>query len=188
METTAVIKMLVENRVVEIGLAMMLLAVVFIALERFVSLVLLAERRILNSALAMTLYNLKGDIPKVSELVAGGSCILAGVIRHALASGEKSSIRSHLDNELYRLNRVTALAGLIATIAPLAGLLGTVGGMVMALGAEDSVARAAGVSSALTTTAAGIVVAMVAHATAHFSEHRATNLIVRIEQIANEGI
>ena len=77
--------------------------------------------------------------------------------------------------------------GIIATICPLLGLLGTVTGMIQVFGETISsspatLSLAAGISSALITTAAGLIVAIPAYIFHRYFTRKIEVLILNLEQ------
>jgi biopolymer transport protein ExbB/TolQ len=169
---------LVDAKCVEIALTVLLIGVIFISAERFVTLVLFADRRIRNGSLAASVRSV--EWANVTNVIGDHSCLLAMMLRRCLASMPASELRHALDGEFHRLNRPTAMLRLIASAAPLGGLLGTVLGTMVAMGSTDP---KVGISTALVTTAAGITVALSALIAAHFSEERLSRLLDDIEDI-----
>lgn len=91
----------------------------------------------------------------------------------------------------HELERYLAALGTIATIAPLLGLLGTVTGMIkifsaimMEGGTGNPGALAGGISEALITTAAGLVVAIPAAMAAKYFYRRVDSYMIGIQQDA----
>lgn len=91
------------------------------------------------------------------------------------------------------LRRYTRVFNGVATIAPLLGLLGTVTGMISAfnvIAASDAMGRpemlAAGISEALITTAAGLVVAIPSLTAYMYFISRVDQLIVAIDALGQE--
>jgi len=82
------------------------------------------------------------------------------------------------------------LLGAIAAITPMIGLLGTVTGMIQAFeniaqsGTGNPSLMASGIAEALTTTAAGMMVAIPSLAAYHFIRGRVDHLVYEIEEIA----
>ena len=77
--------------------------------------------------------------------------------------------------------------GIIASICPLLGLLGTVTGMIQVFGETTSsspttLSLAAGISSALITTAAGLIVAIPAYIFHRYFTRKIEVLILNLEQ------
>lgn len=88
------------------------------------------------------------------------------------------------------LQRVNYL-NVVGNLAPMLGLLGTVQGMIYAFkslgtqaaGAAQQAALAVNISMALSTTAAGLIVAIPAVAFFHYFRNRSTNIILGMEAL-----
>ena len=80
---------------------------------------------------------------------------------------------------------------MVGNLAPMLGLLGTVQGMIYAFkslgtqaaGAAQQAALAVNISMALSTTAAGLIVAIPAVAFFHYFRNRSTNIILGMEAL-----
>ncbi|NCC24926.1 MAG: MotA/TolQ/ExbB proton channel family protein [Deltaproteobacteria bacterium] len=100
--------------------------------------------------------------------------IMEGIVR-SLAHGAERHVRTIV---------------LLASIAPLLGLLGTVGGMIEAFetiarwGTGNAQALSAGISTALTTTQAGLVVAIPGLFMGRFLQRRAQQMGDRLERFS----
>jgi biopolymer transport protein ExbB/TolQ len=175
MKAERVVAWLVDVRFIEVTLIMLLMVVLFIGVERFVTLFLLSDRRILNGSLAAIAG--KAGRSELAEVVRNHSCLLAAMLRSAVPSGE---LRQALDTQFHRINRPTSALRLIASIAPLGGLLGTILGMMVTMESPDT---KSGIATALATTALGIIVAVTALIAAYGAEERLARLIDRIEEI-----
>jgi biopolymer transport protein ExbB len=93
------------------------------------------------------------------------------------------------------LRRYVRLFNAVATISPLLGLLGTVFGMITAfndIAATDAMGRpellAAGISEALITTAAGLVVAIPSLSLYLFFMSRVDSLVIEIDRLGKEVV
>ena len=90
------------------------------------------------------------------------------------------------------MERYLNALGTIASIAPLLGLLGTVFGMIeifnqiMMLGTGNTGAFAGGISEALITTAAGLIVAIPALVSHRILLRRVEEIVVFMEQEATK--
>lgn len=90
--------------------------------------------------------------------------------------------------EAHNLGRYLNALGTIAAITPLLGLLGTVVGMISVFttittsGVGNPTSLAGGISQALMTTAAGLVVAIPALIFSRYFQRRVTDLVVEMEQ------
>lgn len=100
----------------------------------------------------------------------------------------KESIQDAASHVVHELERYLNTLGTIAAIAPLLGLLGTVVGMIkvfsqiMAQGTGNASALAGGISEALITTAAGLVVAIPALVMHRYFTGRIDAIVVGLEQ------
>lgn len=109
---------------------------------------------------AMTLKHLKDSSPLGTILATG--LMSRGLGREVM----KESIAESGRQVAHKLERFLNTLGTIATITPLLGLLGTVVGMIKVFaaivshGVGDPAVLAGGISEALITTAAGLVVAI----------------------------
>lgn len=96
--------------------------------------------------------------------------------------------------EIPRLERFLSFLGTIAHVTPLLGLLGTVTGNIQAfgvlgetgIGGGDPAVLAQGISEALLTTAAGIIVSVPAIAFYNYLVSRVNHSIIRLENRVNE--
>jgi len=102
----------------------------------------------------------------------------------------KESIEEGASHEIHEMERYLNALGTVAAVAPLMGLLGTVFGMIqvfseiMAQGTGQANVLAGGISEALITTAAGLIVgipALIAHRTL---QRRVDEQVVFMEQEA----
>ena len=105
----------------------------------------------------------------------------------------KEAIMSAANLEVPKLEKYLSLLGTIANIAPLLGLLGTVTGNIEAFGVlgqagaiGDPSLLASGISEALLTTAAGLIVSIPATVFYNQLVQRANNMIMRMENSVND--
>jgi biopolymer transport protein ExbB len=108
---------------------------------------------------------------------------------------QKEVIMDAANQEIPKLERFLSALGTVAHIAPLLGLLGTVTGNIRAFGVlgkfgsvGDPGLLAKGVSEALITTAAGIIVAIPAIVFYNFLVNKVSHTIVRLENRVNEMV
>lgn len=100
----------------------------------------------------------RGPIPRALEACLGQ--------RNGTAKAREDAIQESLMHEMPRVERFLSTIGILAAIAPLLGLLGTVTGMIItfemiaSFGTGDPRMMAGGISQALITTAAGLIVAI----------------------------
>ena len=106
----------------------------------------------------------------------------------------KMAISDAANMEIPRMERFLSTLGTIAHVTPLLGLLGTVTGNIQAfgvlgetgIGAGDPAVLARGISEALLTTAAGIIVSIPAIAFYNYLVGRVNHSIIRLENRVNE--
>lgn len=102
----------------------------------------------------------------------------------------KESIQDAASHVIHELERYLNTLGTIAAVAPLLGLLGTVAGMIKVFtelsvqGTGNTGALAGGISEALITTAAGLVVAIPALILHRYFVRRIDTIVVTLEQEA----
>jgi len=100
----------------------------------------------------------------------------------------KESIQEAAGHVVHDLERYLNTLGTVAAIAPLLGLLGTVVGMIRVFteitvqGTGNANALAGGISEALITTAAGLVVAIPALVMHRFFTGKVDTIVVGLEQ------
>ncbi|MCG8452821.1 MAG: MotA/TolQ/ExbB proton channel family protein [Spirochaetales bacterium] len=123
------------------------------------------------------------------------SALLKTGIEHRERSSweRKEVLKDTAAQEVPRLEARIGALGTIAHIAPLLGLLGTVTGNIEAFGVlgrfgsvGDPSVLAKGISEALVTTAAGLIVAIPATIFYNALTSRVNSLIVRMENQVNE--
>lgn len=130
------------------------------------------------------------DLQAASPL---GRVLAAGLVnaRHG-RDLMKESIQEAASVEIHNMERYLNALGTIASIAPLLGLLGTVFGMIdifnqiMMLGTGNTGAFAGGISEALITTAAGLIVAIPALVAHRMLLRRVEEIVVFMEQEATK--
>jgi biopolymer transport protein ExbB len=105
----------------------------------------------------------------------------------------KEAIMSAANLEIPKMERFLTALGTIAHIAPLLGLLGTVTGNIEAFGVlsnfgnvGDPSVLANGISEALLTTAAGIIVSVPAITFYNFLVNKVNHIIIRMENKVND--
>ncbi len=107
----------------------------------------------------------------------------------------KESIMGAANMEIPVLERYLTSLGTIAHISPLLGLLGTVTGNIKAFGVlgrfgsvSDPSLLASGISEALLTTAAGIIVSIPAIAFYNYLVAKVNHIIISLENRVNEMV
>lgn len=102
----------------------------------------------------------------------------------------KDSIEEAGRQANHELERYISILGTVASVAPLLGLLGTVIGMIevfsaiMIQGTGNANALAGGISEALITTAAGLIVAIPAMMLHKYYQRRIEHLVIILEREA----
>lgn len=122
--------------------------------------------------------------------------VLAPAIENRRESREfiREIVRDAGRQEIPGLERYLGVLGTIASITPLLGLLGTVLGMiqVFAVVAQQGVAQAdalaGGISQAMITTAAGLVIAIPSLAAYNYYVGKAEGIVLEMERLALELI
>ena len=124
------------------------------------------------------------------------SIMKAGILNR---KGNESNIRESIENaakqEIPKLERYLPALGTIANISPLLGLLGTVTGNIRAFGilgsqlaVGDPSLLAGGISEALLTTAAGLIVSIPAVIFYNYLSNKVNGMIIRIENQVSEVV
>lgn len=113
--------------------------------------------------------------------------------RHRSAEAIKEAILDAASLEVPKLERYLSALGTVANISPLLGLLGTVTGIINAFGVigrfgmvGDPSLLARGISEALITTAAGLIVSIPATIFYNYLLSKANYTILRLENRATE--
>lgn len=139
-----------------------------------------------------------GDLPRskleaLQEHSPLGRVLAAGIMSARFGREVmKESMEETASREIYGLTRFLNMLNSVAEIAPLLGLLGTVSGMIQifatifANGNGDIEKLAGGISVALITTAAGLIVAIPALFCHRFFVKRVELITVLMEQDATQ--
>ncbi|MAY14771.1 MULTISPECIES: MotA/TolQ/ExbB proton channel family protein [Oceanospirillaceae] len=134
------------------------------------------------------------DSARIKELRASsplGRVLAAGLInsRHGRQI-MKESIEEVASHEIHEMERYLNALGTVAAVAPLMGLLGTVFGMIqvfseiMTQGTGQANMLAGGISEALITTAAGLIIGIPALVAHRMLQRRVDEIVVFMEQEA----
>ena len=135
----------------------------------------------------------RGDIKAILECcdeypVAMARVLRVGLSRYQVAPNElEKALETAGQIEASSLNSRVRGLGVVANLAPMLGFLGTVMGMIKAFNAIAAAGTsnpglvASGISEALLTTAAGLLVGIPALALFHFFRSRADQLITAME-------
>ncbi len=144
-------------------------------------------------------------IDKISEFISSGDLRGATVFCEAVGSPLSNIIKSGLTcngnvhdkmlaqagREIVHIERFVSTLSTISTVSPLLGLLGTIFGMIEAFaviavqGTGQSEALANGISSALLTTAVGLIVAIPAVIMYNYFVNKVNASISSMENISN---
>jgi biopolymer transport protein ExbB len=125
--------------------------------------------------------------------VAMARVLKAGLMRHEAGTEEiKKALEAAGQVEAGNLGSNVRGLGVVATLAPMLGFLGTVTGMIKAFnaiaaaGTSNPSLVASGISEALLTTAAGLVLGIPSLALYHFFRGRVDRFLTEMEGVALE--
>lgn len=137
---------------------------------------------------------MRGKLPEAITLCKRDNSSIAHVTRVGIENyGKRRDVIKERIEEVGRrevasLERYINVIGTIAVIAPLLGLLGTVSGMIRCFnvisfqGVANPASLAGGISEALLTTAAGLVVAIPCFVMFRYLTNKADSLILEMEE------
>ena len=184
------------------------LVMIFIILLSVVAAVIIIERllffRRIRSDEEKVIENIRGALEKNHFYEAIAICendpspianlLKVGIEHRFYSQAEiKDAIMGAANLEIPRLEKYLSPLGTIAHIAPLLGLLGTVTGNIEAFGVlgtagavGDPGLLASGISEALLTTAAGLIVSIPATVFYNHLVQRVNHIILRMENSVNE--
>jgi biopolymer transport protein ExbB len=179
------------------GIALCSLLVVAIAIERCLA---LRQRRIMPPRWLEQVrrHVYRGDIRAVLDSCDGQPVMLARILRAGLSRyGEgmaevEKTLESVGQLEAGHLSQNVRGLGMIASLAPMLGFLGTVTGMIKAFNAIAAAGTsnpglvASGISEALLTTAAGLVIGIPAWVLFNVLRGRAERLTTAMEAVTLE--
>lgn len=166
-----------------VALGLMLERVLFLMRAR------LSMRRLSEVAPALA----RGERPEtVRAGIEGHSGLLARVLTTVLdhPAGGEAAVDQALREQAPALERSLGLLGVLGTVAPFLGLLGTVTGLITTFGTLTAVGRndprvlASGISEALITTQAGLIVAIPILLVHAYLTHRVDDVSDRLEDAA----
>lgn len=162
---------------------------VAIIVERFIYLTKLkaSDNTLTSNILKLIKEN---DIKTSIALCETNNTPLSNIISSGLKNIEKieDAIKLESSKQISNLEKFISALSTISTIAPLLGLLGTIIGMIQSfsvisvLGATKPTELASGISNALLTTAAGLIIAI---PTVVFYNYFVNNIDKRISFIEN---
>jgi biopolymer transport protein ExbB len=156
----------------------------------------LQEKRVLPAGVANQVWdwvqNNQIDAQQMQQVHQSsplGEVLAAGLAyRHASREVLKEAVEDAGRHVVHDLERYLNPLGTIAAISPLLGVLGTVSGMIRSFtaitteGVGNPTVLAGGISEALITTAAGLVVAIPALIAYRYLRGRVDGLVVKIEK------
>ncbi|MCD6521891.1 MotA/TolQ/ExbB proton channel family protein [Candidatus Calescamantes bacterium] len=161
-------------------------------------LIILRSRNLKDEIFERNLIDLakEGDLRKVSSLCRRSTHLFASIILSSLTD-EGENFKSRLEEEGRRaiilLQQSIRYLADIGVIAPMLGLLGTVIGMIQAFqvvayetGVAKPVMLAAGISKALVTTAAGLIVGIPSMAFYFYFRGKINQIIPYWEKLGEE--
>lgn len=190
---------LVKGSYLMIPLGLCSILAIAIVIERFLS---LREQKVIPPDF---LRNIKGLLSeqKISEALdlcqktwqPLSRIIEAGIIKHKKSREEiKEAIENSGKQEVVSLERYLGALATIASISPLLGLLGTVTGMIRVFtiisvqGVGDPNILAGGISEALITTAAGLLIAIPTLVFHNYFHKKVNNYILLMEKNSLEVV
>jgi len=168
-----------------------------IAIERLIN---LSGRKVHPTDFVDKLKKLVAD-GKTNEtlaICANSSCPMARIVEAGVMKKQKDreQVKEVIEHtgkqEANNLHRYLSVLATIASITPLLGLLGTVTGMIKVFqvisvqGVGNPTALAGGISEALITTAAGLVVAIPTLVIHNYFFKKANNFIMEMEDSSME--
>ncbi len=162
---------LAAGGVVMIPLGLVAVLAVILILERFFYLLRQGKQR---GAFAEGVFNAchAGDFAKALTMTQSKRGVVPRVLHRCLSQRDRGSavmedsVQEAVLHELPGLERFLSAIGILAGVAPLLGLLGTVTGMIATFnaitvfGSGEPRLMAGGISEALLTTAAGLIIAI----------------------------
>lgn len=177
-----------------IGCSILALA---ITVERFIN---LRRRKVLPPGLLASIWetlksgNMTAEKLRAIKRESPLGSILAAGLNNSKSGREimKESMEEEAGNVVHQLERFLNALGIIAAITPLMGLLGTVVGMIhvfaeiMQVGTGNANVLAGGISQALVTTAAGLLIAIPALVVYRILQRHIDSLMLTMEQEATK--
>ncbi len=138
----------------------------------------------------------KGKIVEAQSLCRRSESALAQILYAGLSlfGKDRAAIKERMEEvgrrEVANLERYINIIGTVAGVAPLLGLLGTVSGMIKSFnvialqGVAEPGALAGGISEALLTTAAGLIVAIPSLVMYRYLRSRVRTIALEMEEIS----
>ena len=144
-----------------------------------------------TKVIALTRKGEYDEALRVAQKAESPICrIFAAALEHREA-GFKETLEAASQQAIDKLRRGLSLIDTVITVSPMLGILGTVTGIsntfnaLNVLGMENPVAAAAGISEALSTTAAGLIVAIACLFPFNFFLAQLTRRTHDLEQVAH---
>jgi biopolymer transport protein ExbB len=199
-ETMPFLNLLLKGGWVMLPILLLSILTVYAILERLI--VLHSASKIPQQWIdTITAKTIEGDIQGVKMLCEQKRYAIASIIKAGIENSHKSmkTIARIIENagqmEIHKLEKNLALLGTIAGAAPMLGFLGTVIGMIqafMAMAQETNQISpkllSGGIYEAMVTTAAGLVVGIMANLGYNYLLTRIQQATHRIEYAANHFI
>ncbi|MEM9417090.1 MAG: MotA/TolQ/ExbB proton channel family protein [Bacteroidota bacterium] len=199
-ETVSLWNLLLKGGWVMLPILLLSILAVYAILER-----LIALHRTINVPRywteSLNAQLIAGNTQGAQALCEGKNYAIARVIQAGIEKLQKPSkiIQAAVENaaqhEVHRLEKNLALLGTIASAAPMLGFLGTVLGMIQAFMAMAQQTQqispkllSGGIYEAMVTTAAGLVVGIIANLSYNYFLTRIQRATHRLEQEANQFI
>lgn len=187
-----------EGGIIMFPIALCSIVALAITIERFWSMRrnTIDTREFMDSMRTVLRQNRIQEAIQICEETDGpiARILKAGLLKH---NRSKEDIREAIEDaghlEIPRLERYMSALATCANVAPLLGLLGTVAGMIKAFtqirhleGQVKPADLAEGISNALVTTAAGLVVAIPTLVAYNYFVTRVDNLVLEMEISSSE--
>ncbi|HET7620175.1 MAG TPA: MotA/TolQ/ExbB proton channel family protein [Vicinamibacterales bacterium] len=156
-----------------------------------------ATRNVVPFLRALREHLVAGDVDAAVEVCERHPSPVASIVKAGLLRSGRSkedverSLQEASSRELAALERGLPILATIAMIAPLLGFLGTVTGMINSfdalarVGLNNPAAVASGISEALITTAAGLIIAIPVQMAYNYFVSRVNDLVRDMEAAAN---
>lgn len=193
----SVIDLILKGGWIMVPLFLLLAATLYIILERYLTIRKAAQ---LPEGFMNQIRNLmvKGDLPGAKMLAAQTASPLARMIEKGIRRiGQPlKDIETSVENvgkvEVARLEKNISILGIIAGIAPMLGFVGTIVGVInifyaIASTGDFGIAQiSGGLYTKMVTSAAGLIIGMIAHIGYHWLSIMVERLVFRMENSAIE--
>ena len=199
-KTTTLLSLLLKGGWIMVPILLLSILTVYAIIERLI--VLYKTAKVPQQWMdQINTTTLAGDVHSVKLLCEQKDYAVARIIRAGIEKlcepikTVETAIESTGQMEIYKLERNLSLLGTIAGAAPMLGFLGTVMGMIQAFMSMAQEARhispqllSGGIYEAMITTAAGLVVGIVANLGYNYLLTRIQKATHRIEYASNQFI